>query len=56
MKSLFEVPKVDRLPKTFIESFVVPPFSTLDTRQGYWIDRKRMWEKYLGDTGCTRIS
>ena len=48
------MPKVDRLPKTLIESFVVPPFSTLDTRQGYWIDRKRMWEKYLGDTGATR--
>lgn len=54
MKSLFSIPTTNKLPATLIESFVVPPFSTLDTRQGYWIDRKRMWEKYLGDTGATR--
>ena len=29
------------------ESFIVPPFSVLDTRQGYWQDRKRAW-KALG--------
>lgn len=23
--------------------FIVPPFSILDTRQGYWMDRKRRW-------------
>lgn len=23
--------------------FVVPPFSVLDARQGYWLDRKRVW-------------
>jgi DNA modification methylase len=25
------------------ERFIVPPFSVLDTRQGYWQDRKRSW-------------
>jgi DNA modification methylase len=25
------------------EKFIVPPFSILDTRQGYWQDRKRAW-------------
>ena len=46
---------VSNLPsKALIDSFVVPPFSTLDTRLGYWQDRKRMWNKYLGDTGETR--
>jgi DNA modification methylase len=25
------------------ERFIVPPFSVMDTRQGYWQDRKRMW-------------
>lgn len=25
------------------EKFVVPPFSVLDTRQGYWMERKREW-------------
>lgn len=25
------------------EKFIVPPFSILDTKQGYWQDRKRIW-------------
>lgn len=25
------------------ERFIVPPFSTLDARQGYWQDRRRAW-------------
>lgn len=29
------------------DKFIVPPFSILDTRQGYWQDRKRAW-KALG--------
>lgn len=29
--------------KTLSERFIVPPFSVLDTRQGYWQDRKRWW-------------
>ena len=29
------------------EKFIVPPFSILDTRQGYWQERKRAW-KALG--------
>lgn len=27
------------------EKFIVPPFSVLDTRQGYWQDRKRKWNE-----------
>lgn len=26
------------------DSFIVPPFSVLDTRQGYWQDRKKAWK------------
>jgi len=29
--------------KTLAERFVVPPFSILDTKQGYWQARKRAW-------------
>jgi len=29
--------------QTLVERFVVPPFSILDTKQGYWQDRKREW-------------
>ena len=32
---------------SLVERFTVPPFSVLDTRQGYWIDRVRQW-KALG--------
>lgn len=29
--------------KSLRDRFIVPPFSVLDTRQGYWQDRKREW-------------
>lgn len=37
------------------EVFVVPPFSVLDTRQGYWQDRKKAWANLIKD-GETRNS
>lgn len=36
------------------ERFVVPPFSVLDTRQGYWQERKRQWHKLGFDSQETR--
>lgn len=31
-------------PKAKLEAkFIIPPFSVLDTRQGYWQERKRLW-------------
>ena len=36
------------------ERFIVPPFSVLDTRQGYWQRRKKRWLKITGDTEETR--
>lgn len=32
---------------SIVEKFIVPPFSVLDTRKGYWQERKRAW-KALG--------
>ena len=29
--------------QTLADKFIVPPFSVLDTRQGYWQERKRAW-------------
>ena len=29
--------------KTLRERFVIPPFSVLDSRQSYWLRRKRKW-------------
>lgn len=36
------------------DRFVVPPFSILDTRKGYWQERKKMWRDLIGDTGESR--
>lgn len=36
------------------DRFVVPPFSILDTRKGYWQDRKKAWKELIGDHGESR--
>lgn len=36
------------------DTFVVPPLSVLDTRQGYWKDRKAMWHERIQDHGESR--
>lgn len=38
-----EIPDVEH--KSLNERFIVPPFSILDTRQGYWQNRKREWKE-----------
>lgn len=37
-----------------VANFVVPPFSVLDTRQGYWQDRKEWWIEKTGNLSETR--
>ena len=32
--------------KYLVDRFIAPPFSILDTRQGYWQDRKRQWKDF----------
>ena len=39
---------------SLVEQFVVPPFSVLDTRQGYWQERKKYWLEKTGDLSETR--
>jgi len=36
------------------ERFIVPPFSILDTRKGYWQARKKVWREKIGDMGESR--
>jgi DNA modification methylase len=38
------------------EKFIVPPFSILDARQGYWQERKRFWRELISDNGESRES
>jgi hypothetical protein len=33
----------DQAHAKLADKFIVPPFSVLDTRQGYWQERKRAW-------------
>ncbi len=41
------------IPRSLTERFLIPPFSVLDTRQGYWQDRKKVWHQ-LFDSQETR--
>ena len=36
------------------DRFVVPPFSIIDSRQGYWQERKRLWKAITGNLSETR--
>ena len=36
------------------DDFIVPPFSVLDTRQGYWRERARKWKSIIKDNGESR--
>lgn len=36
------------------DRYVVPPFSILDTRRGYWQERKKQWYALIGDMGESR--
>lgn len=38
-----QVEAEERKNALLTEKFLIPPFSVLDTRQGYWQDRKRLW-------------
>ena len=41
----FEIPEPDEKEEgiKLVDKFIVPPFSVLDTRAGYWQERKRVW-------------
>lgn len=41
---LFKIEKQRLLSNLLVDRFLVPPFSILDTKQGYWQDRKRHWQ------------
>jgi hypothetical protein len=39
----YPTPDAEPVGLTLAERFIVPPFSVLDARQGYWQERKRAW-------------
>ena len=36
------------LPASLNDIFIIPPFSVLDTRTGYWQQRKKLWREHIG--------
>lgn len=44
----------DAQAPSLVDRFIVPPFSILDTRKGYWQKRKKAWRELIGDTGESR--
>lgn len=48
----YELPSDTAEPLT--ETFLVPPFTVLDSRQGYWKERKKYWLDLIGDNGESR--
>lgn len=36
------------------DKFIVPPFSILNMREGYWQERKKHWNSLIGDNGESR--
>jgi len=41
-------------PKGLVERFLAPPFSIIDSRQGYWMERKRAWKALGLESGVGR--
>lgn len=57
-----DVPVIEEAPEGFVNTsvtalkdrFIIPPFSVLNTRQGYWQTRKKHWNTLIGDNGESR--
>ena len=48
----YDIPEEEKGSLT--EKFVVPPFSVLDSRRGYWTERKRLWREKIQDNAEAR--
>ena len=48
----YDIPQEEK--GNLAEQFIVPPFSVLDTKQGYWQDRKRDWLEITGNLSESR--
>jgi DNA modification methylase len=46
---LFEVEKLSIPSKLLRDKYIVPPFSILDAKSQYWLERKKDWENILQD-------
>lgn len=44
----------EKTTNTLTERFLIPPFSVLDTKQAYWMDRRKQWESLGFDSQKSR--
>lgn len=44
----------DENKNALLNNYIVPPFSVLDTKAGYWQDRKKQLSEYVGDSTMGR--
>ena len=49
-----EEDKIAEAHAKLTDTFIVPPFTILDTRQGYWNERKSYWKTLIKDNGESR--
>lgn len=54
LKDIAPSPYMRNNPGCLADTFGAPPFSVLDTRQGYWQERKKIWRQLIQDEGETR--
>ena len=43
--SNIKIEKLNLPSNLLVNKYVIPPFSLLDTRAGYWQERARMWKR-----------
>lgn len=46
-----KIGKGEEKPRNLVEHYVAPPFSVLDSRQGYWQTRKKQWLELIKKAG-----
>jgi len=44
----------NKINRSLIEDYIIPPFSIFDAKQGYWQKRKKEWLDMIGDSGQGR--
>lgn len=54
LRSLLNEVVFDKATDNLFTKYIVPPFSVLDTRQGYWTERKNAWLQITGNLSATR--
>lgn len=54
LKEMAETDLTSPIGQSLQERFIAPPFSVLDTRQGYWQERKKQWHALGFDSQETR--